>query len=92
MFKKKIEYVELSFLYFKLRNLYDMKYNKYVYFRNLISYICNISDYQYIRRIFEDLCRRNVFSIKQTERHIYYWFNPNNRQLDETPDISISWD
>lgn len=88
---KKTEFVELSFLYFKLRNLFNYGYMKYLFFRNLIAYVCDISDYQMIRRVFEDLCRRNVFTIRQTEHNIVYCFNPTNKMIDETPNIKIDW-
>ena len=44
-----------------------------------------------IRRIHEDLQKRNVFTIKKMENQIWYCFNPYNKIIDETPDISISW-
>lgn len=88
---KKQEYIELSFLYFKLRNLFEYGFMKYLFFKNLIGYVCDISDYALIRRVFEDLSRRNIFTIKQTEQHIYYCFNPYNKAIDETPDITVDW-
>lgn len=91
MLKKKEEYVELSYLYFKLRNLFEYGFMKYLFFKNLIGYVCDISNYQLIRRIFEDLTKRNVFTVKQTERHIYYCFNPNNKAIIETPDLTVDW-
>jgi len=88
---KKKEYVELTYLYFKYRNLFDYGFQKYLFFKNLISYVCNISNYSMIRRIHEDLQKRNVFTIKKMENQIWYCFNPYNKIIDETPDISISW-
>lgn len=88
---KKQEYIELSFLYFRFRNLFDYGFMKYLFFKNLIGYVCDISDYALIRRVFEELIRRNVFTIKKTQQHIYYCFNPYNKSIDDKPDITVDW-
>ena len=89
--KKKKEYVELSFLYFRYRNLYDTGFQRYSFFRNLIAYICNISDYGLIRRIFEELSKRNVFNEKKEDTKIFYLFNPFNREIKNEICDTISW-
>ena len=88
---KKKEYVELSFLYFRFRNLFNSGFQRYSFYKNLIGYICNISDYAMIRRIFEELLKRNVFDEKTNSNKIYYLFNPYNQPVDETPDITVDW-
>ena len=88
---KKKEYVELSFLYFRFRNLFNFGFQRYSFYRNLIGYICNISDYALIRRIFEELNKRNIFDEKKQSNKIYYLFNPYNEEIDETPDITVDW-
>ncbi len=89
---KKKEYVELTFLYFRFRNLYDSGFQRYSFFRNLISFICNISDYGLIRRIFEELSHRNIFNEKKTNGKIYYLFNPYNKEIEQTISDRIVWD
>jgi len=89
---KKKEMVELSFLYFRFRNLFDYGFQKYNFFKNLISYVCNISDYRLIRRIFEDMYRRNIFTEKKIKgQGIYYLFNPFNREYKEEIKETIIW-
>ena len=89
---KKKEYVELSFLYFRFRNLFDYGYQRYSFFKNLIGYICNISEVPMIRRVFEELLKRNVFNEKKENNKIYYLFNPYNREIDESISDTIIWD
>jgi len=92
MFKnKKKEYVELSFLYFRFRNLFNCGFQRYSFYRNLIGYICNISDYAMIRRVFEEMLKRNIFNEKKKNNKIYYLFNPYNEPIDETADLTIDW-
>ena len=88
----KKELVELSFLYFRLRNLFNDGFQRYLFFRNLISYSCGITNYPLIRRVFEDLVIRNTFDIKIKRGMIYYLFNPTNKFYDDSPDCSINWD
>ena len=89
---KKKEYVELSFLYFRFRNLFDYGFQRYSFFKNLIGYICNISEVPMIRRVFEELLKRNVFNEKKENNKIYYLFNPYNRDIDESISDTIIWD
>ena len=88
---KKKEYVELSFLYFRFRNLFNFGFQRYSFYRNLIGYICNISDYAMIRRVFEEMFKRNIFDEKKERNKIYYLFNPYNEPVDETPDLTVDW-
>jgi len=83
--------VELSFLYFRFRNLFNFGFQRYSFYKNLIGYICNISDYAMIRRIFEELFKRNVFNEKKQGNKIYYLFNPYNEPVVETPDLTVDW-
>ena len=91
MKSKKQEYEELSFLYFRFRNLFNSGFQRYAFYKNLIGYICNISDYQLIRRIFEALQARNIFDEKKQNNKIYYLFNPYNETVNQTPDITVDW-
>jgi hypothetical protein len=89
---KKKEYCELAFLYFRYRNLFDYDYQKYGFFKNLIAFICRISDYNLVRRIFEDLVKRNCFDEKRTEEGVKYLFNPYNRKYEQKISDTIIWD
>ena len=88
---KKKEYVELSFLYFRFRNLFDYGFQRYSFFKNLIAFICNINDYCLIRRVFEELIKRNVFNEKKQRNKIYYLFNPYNKEIKENISDTIIW-
>lgn len=89
--KKKTEYIELIFLYFKFRNLFDYGFQKYNFYKNLISYVCDLTEYGLIRRLFEDLNKRSVFTIKYSGNTILYCFNPTNRKIENKIIDTINW-
>jgi len=89
--KKKKEYVELTYLYFRFRNLFDYGFQKYQFFKNLICYICQISDYRLARRIFEDMNKRNIFDEVRNINGIIYLFNPHNLPYEESIPDTIIW-
>ena len=44
-----------------------------------------------IRRVFEEMFKRNIFDEKKQCNKIYYLFNPYNEPVDETPDLTVDW-
>ena len=89
---KKKEYVELTFLYFRFRNLFDYGFQRYSFYRNLIAFICNITDYAMIRRVFEEMNKRSIFDEKKEGNKIYYLFNPYNRVIEQNISNTIIWE
>ena len=65
------EILKLCILYFELRNTFNLEYQKYSLFKNMIRYITNISDPKGIRKIFQKLLDRKFF-IKKKERKERY--------------------
>lgn len=89
---KKKEYVELTFLYFRFRNLFNYGWQKYHFFKVLIAHICNIKDFSFVRRIFENMIKRNIFDEKKCKDGIYYLFNPTRAEYKEKISDTIVWD
>ena len=75
-YKTRNELINLTILYFKYRNLYNYGFQRYSFFRNLISHITNISDPYPIRSIFNNMINRKQYEIKKEQGKIYYRFNP----------------
>jgi len=64
-FKNKSDLIELTFLYFKYRRLYSSGFQRYIFFRNLISYITKLNSYSSIRSIFNNLLNKGYIEIKK---------------------------
>lgn len=75
------EIIKLSILYFELRNTFNLEYQKYSYFKNMIRFITNIYDPTYIRKIFQKLLSRKIFKKMKRGKETLYHFNPNDREL-----------
>tara|TARA_Y100001972_G_scaffold120840_1_gene163997 strand:+ start:305 stop:622 length:318 start_codon:yes stop_codon:yes gene_type:complete len=73
--------IKLVVLYMEFRKVGNLGYLPYSHFRNLIKYCLSISDKVIIRRIFDSLVARHVFSIHTREKKHskQYLFNPHNR-------------
>ena len=75
------EIIKLSILYFELRNTFNLEYQKYSYFKNMIRFITNIYEPTYIRQIFQKLLSRKYFKKIKRGKETLYHFNPNDRPL-----------
>lgn len=78
--KTKQDLIELTYLYFKFRNLYLSGFQRYIFFRNLISYVTNLNNYYSIRSIFNNLINEGSIEIKKEKKKVYYRFNPNGKK------------
>ena len=85
------EIIKLSILYFELRNTFNLEYQKYSYFKNMIRFITNIYDPTYIRKIFQKLLSKKIFKKMKRGKETLYHFNPNNRVIPPYNNI-ISFD
>lgn len=85
------EIVKLCILYFELRNTFNMGYQRYSYFKNMMRYISNINNPTYIRKIFQRLLDRKYFIKLKSGKETTYHFNPHDRQLPPYNNI-ISFD
>ncbi len=68
--------IELIILYFKYRNIFNMGFQSYKIFKNMIVYITNIQKKTYIRNLFETMLSREIFTIKYINKSRFYNFNP----------------
>lgn len=73
--------IELVLLYFKYRGIFDIGYQSYKIFKNMIMYITNIKNQLKVRNIFEIMLLRKLFTIKMVGKSRFYIFNPHNRQI-----------
>ena len=75
------EILKLCILYFELRNSFNLEYQKYSLFKNMIRYITNISDPKGIRKIFQKLLDRKFFIKMKRKKGTLYHFNPYDKPL-----------
>ena len=81
--KLKEEYIKVSYLYLSSRNLFNMGWNPYSFFRNLIRYIIKDTDQLLIRYIFQSLLAQQVFIFNKKNKSTEYLFNPHNRYYNK---------
>ena len=74
------DYEKLTLLYFSYRNIYDMGFQKYAIFKNIIRYCTNITDYRKVRTIFQNLVNKDIFETKKISTGFFYRFNPSKIQ------------
>lgn len=70
--------IELIMLYFSYRNIFNLGYQQYKIFKNLMVYITGIEKKTEIRNIFETLLSRNIFQLKYRHKSRFYIYNPYN--------------
>tara|TARA_R100000734_G_scaffold18264_1_gene15018 strand:- start:97 stop:372 length:276 start_codon:yes stop_codon:yes gene_type:complete len=75
------DYIKLSFLYMEYRNTFNLEYQRYGYFKNMIKYITGIGDQKTIRNIFQKLLNKNIFDKIKVGKQTKYHFNPYNKPL-----------
>lgn len=86
----KNNYIELVILYFKYRNTYNLGYQRYSVYRNLIRFITDNNDLKFCRTIFSELQKRKLFQKKIVIKSIYYRFNAYpNRYKNSDKDVSF---
>ena len=73
--------IELVTLYFKYRRVFDIGYQSYKVFKNLIMYITNIKNQIKIRNIFEIMLLRKLFNVKMVGKSRFYIFNPHDKKI-----------
>lgn len=78
--KTKEDLIQLTFLYFKYRNLYFSGFQKYNFFRNLISYVTKLKNYYSVRSIFNNLINEGFIEVKKEKKKVYYRFNPKKKK------------
>ncbi len=73
--------IKLSFLYMEYNNTFNIEYQKYSHFKNMISYITGIENQKLIRYIFQKLINKKVFKKIKIGKITNYHFNPYNKPL-----------
>jgi len=83
--------IKLCILYFELRNTFNLEFQKYSHFKNMIRYITNISEPPEIRRIFQKLVDRKFFIKRKRGKETSYHFNPYNKPIPKR-DLTVRFD
>ena len=85
--------------YFKYKNIDNMGFLKYGYFKRIIKYVIDYYNDYYVRKIFLQLVNENYFLRIKNEKNSYrYKFNPKPKKKiiaqDDKPKlpILITWD
>jgi len=89
IYKKNI--IQLVTLYLRYRNSYNIGFQKYSYFKNLMKYITKNESNIFLRRIFEHLTTHDIIEKKIILGSVRYRFNPNNKIDDPNKKIIISF-
>jgi hypothetical protein len=74
--------IKLVILYMEFRNVGNLGYLPYSHYKNLIRYCLSLRDGKTIRRIFDSIIARGLFSINTYGKKKYrkqYLFNPYDR-------------
>ena len=83
--------IKLCYLYLEYRNTFNLHFQKYGYFKQMIRWITNISNPDNIRWIFQKLLQRDYFIKRKVGTSTAYHFNPNNKRFPNKP-LIISFD
>ena len=75
------DYIKLSFLYMEYRNTFNLEFQRYGHFKNMIKYITGIHDQKYIRYIFQKLLNKKYFTKMKIGKITKYHFNPYKKPL-----------
>ncbi len=75
------DFIKLSFLYMEYRNTFNLEFQRYSHFKNMIRYITGIRDQQTIRYIFQKLLNKKYFNKIKEGKQTKYHFNPYNKPL-----------
>jgi len=85
------DYIKLVFLYMEYRNTFNLHFQRYGHFKQMIRYITNITEPAWIRWIFQKLLNRKYFIKKKSGKMTLYHFNPYNKTYPKRP-LIITFD
>lgn len=74
------ELINISIVYLQFRNSFNFGLQKFIIWKNLISYITGISELKIIRIIFYKLLNKKIFQKFKKGKSTYYRYNPTNKQ------------
>jgi len=77
--------IRVCFLYFNSRNLFNMGYMPYSYYRNIIRYVLGESKPKLIRFVFSRLLTGGVIQRIKKGKSVLYIFNPYKKTYSYTP-------
>ena len=70
--------------YFKFKEVENLNFLKFGYFKRIISYVLNCHSDYYIRKLFLSLVEKNYFEKKKNLKQSYlYKFNPEGRIIEK---------
>ena len=68
--------------YMEMKNLFNLGYNKYGFFKNVIRFVLNNNDHEFCRCVFQKLLNKKVFQKSKRGRVTRYIFNTGNKPVD----------
>tara|TARA_R110001606_G_scaffold399263_1_gene582930 strand:+ start:4047 stop:4319 length:273 start_codon:yes stop_codon:yes gene_type:complete len=73
------ELITITLVYLQYRNSFNFGKQKFIIWKNIISYITGITDLKILRIIFYKLINKKIFKKIKVSKSTYYIYNPNNR-------------
>ena len=75
------ELINISTVYLQFRNSFNFGKQKFIVWKNLISFITGILDLKTVRIIFYKLLHQGIFKKIKIGKSTYYRYNPTNREI-----------
>lgn len=79
--------IRVCFLYFNARNLFNLGYLPYSFYRNIIRYIIGTTNPKLIRFVFSRLLSGGVIEKNKIGKSVLYLFNPFKKVYKYTPSL-----
>lgn len=85
------ELISITLVYLQYRNSFNFGKQKFIVWKNIISYITGISDLKILRIIFYKLINKKIFQKIKVSKSTFYLYNPTNR-IQTRANLKISFD
>ena len=85
------ELITITLVYLQYRNSFNFGKQKFIIWKNIISYITGITDLKILRIIFYKLINKKIFKKIKVSKSTYYIYNPNNRNQTR-PNLKVTFD
>mgnify|MGYP003676730649 CR=1 FL=1 len=79
------ELITITIVYLQYRNSFNFGNQKFIIWKNIISYITGITDLKILRIIFYKLINKKIFKKNKIGKSTYYIYNPTNREIPIIP-------
>tara|TARA_R110000772_G_scaffold60888_1_gene137296 strand:+ start:1726 stop:1995 length:270 start_codon:yes stop_codon:yes gene_type:complete len=84
------ELIDISIVYLQFRNSYNFGEQRFIIWKNIISYITGITELNIIRIIFYKLLNKKIFQKIKRCKSTYYVYNPTGRVPNHS--LTVSFD